>query len=188
MPRWIPNLISVGRIGLVPVWVALAVGVVGAPTPMGALAVLGLIGGSDLLDGWIARRYGLTTPLGAALDAVADKLAQIVLVTLLALAPPPGFVPIPVAFLGLLVLRDAVLIVGFWWVRSQTRTLQVEHRWHGKVSSSVLFGLMAAAHLPASAPYLDVGFAIAGVLLIVNTAMYGQDGIRAVLQARRAAA
>jgi CDP-diacylglycerol--glycerol-3-phosphate 3-phosphatidyltransferase/cardiolipin synthase len=39
-----------------------------------ALLVLALAGASDILDGWAARRFGMATPTGAALDPVADKL------------------------------------------------------------------------------------------------------------------
>ncbi|HBU57978.1 MAG TPA: hypothetical protein DEB33_09550, partial [Gemmatimonadetes bacterium] len=39
-----------------------------------------LMGVTDLLDGWVARRFGLVSQLGAVVDAVSDKLVQIVLV------------------------------------------------------------------------------------------------------------
>jgi cardiolipin synthase len=42
--------------------------------PLVALAVLILAGVSDVLDGWVARRYGLVTATGAALDPITDKL------------------------------------------------------------------------------------------------------------------
>jgi CDP-diacylglycerol--glycerol-3-phosphate 3-phosphatidyltransferase/cardiolipin synthase len=42
--------------------------------PLVAFAVLVLAGVSDVLDGWVARRYGLVTATGAALDPITDKL------------------------------------------------------------------------------------------------------------------
>ncbi len=42
--------------------------------PLAALAVLVLAGLSDVLDGWVARRWGLATPTGAVLDPITDKL------------------------------------------------------------------------------------------------------------------
>jgi cardiolipin synthase len=42
--------------------------------PMAALAILGAAALSDMLDGWYARRFGLVTSTGAALDPLTDKL------------------------------------------------------------------------------------------------------------------
>jgi cardiolipin synthase (CMP-forming) len=42
--------------------------------PVAAIGVLLAAGVSDVLDGWVARRYGLATATGAALDPIADKL------------------------------------------------------------------------------------------------------------------
>lgn len=48
------------------------------------LVVLALAAGTDILDGYIARRYGLATPTGAVVDGVTDKLfVGVVLATLL---------------------------------------------------------------------------------------------------------
>lgn len=72
-----PTLISLARIPL-----AAAFPFVRESVPQ-SLLVLGLAGVSDVVDGWIARRYALTTPTGAVVDGITDKLfAATVLVTL----------------------------------------------------------------------------------------------------------
>ncbi len=48
-----------------------------------AAAVFGLAGITDWLDGYVARKYQLTTPFGAFLDPVADKLMVAVALALL---------------------------------------------------------------------------------------------------------
>lgn len=65
----IPNLITLGRILLVPVVVwAIAAG------EMGVAFVLFLAAGiSDAVDGFLAKRFGMVTELGAYLDPLADK-------------------------------------------------------------------------------------------------------------------
>jgi cardiolipin synthase len=66
----IPNLITLGRVILVPVvfWL-----LVSGQTQLAFFAFV-LAGVSDAVDGFIAKRFGLTTELGAYLDPLADKL------------------------------------------------------------------------------------------------------------------
>jgi CDP-diacylglycerol--glycerol-3-phosphate 3-phosphatidyltransferase len=72
----IPNLLSVLRMLLVPVLLALAWA--GASGPF--LVCLALSFATDILDGWTARRLGLTTRLGATLDSWADLLTYSALI------------------------------------------------------------------------------------------------------------
>ena len=92
----VPNLISLVRLLLVPVFALLIV----RGQDGWAVAVLAVSGASDWLDGVLARR------LGQLLDPAADRL--FIIVTLLALAWS-GVVPW--WLLGVLVLRDVVLAV-----------------------------------------------------------------------------
>ncbi len=63
-----PGLLSLSR---VPLAVGFALVV---EHRVAALIVLGLAGLTDVLDGFIARRYGWVTPTGAAIDGLTDKL------------------------------------------------------------------------------------------------------------------
>ena len=94
----IPNLITLGRILLVPivVWAIWS----GA---MWAAFVLFLAAGvSDAVDGYLAKRFGMTTVLGAYLDPLADKaLIVSIYVTLGIIGKIPGWLVI------LVVSRDA---------------------------------------------------------------------------------
>ena len=70
----IPNCISLFRIVLVPcfAWIFLTAE---QPEEFALAAVLLVVSGiSDLLDGWIARRFHMTSKLGKILDPAADKL------------------------------------------------------------------------------------------------------------------
>ena len=67
----VPNLLSMTRLALLPVFLWLVLG----PEADGwAVAVLMFMGISDYLDGWIARRWQQSSPLGMILDPVADRL------------------------------------------------------------------------------------------------------------------
>jgi cardiolipin synthase len=98
----IPNLITLGRILLVPivVWAIWS----GA---MWAAFVLFLAAGvSDAVDGYLAKRFRMTTVLGAYLDPLADKaLIVSIYVTLGIIGEIPGWLVI------LVVSRD-IMIVG----------------------------------------------------------------------------
>jgi cardiolipin synthase len=68
-PLSIPNLITIGRIVLVPIVVwAISSGAMGL-----AFALFLAAGVSDAVDGFLAKRFNMTTVLGAYLDPLADK-------------------------------------------------------------------------------------------------------------------
>jgi phosphatidylglycerophosphate synthase len=68
--RHVPNALSAARIGATPVLGYLAA--VGAERPFAWLLVAALL--SDVADGYIARRFGLSSRLGAELDSIGDML------------------------------------------------------------------------------------------------------------------
>ena len=70
----IPNLLSLLRIAMIPAFVVLFFR--GGHYLYGAVGVLVASGLTDMLDGVIARRCNLITPLGQVLDPIADKLTQ----------------------------------------------------------------------------------------------------------------
>lgn len=96
----VPNLISFGRLLLVPVFAILII----AEYDYWALAVLAVSGVTDFLDGWLARRWNQVSDLGAKLDPAADRLY--ILSTLLGLAYRDF---IPWWLVGAVVARDVVL-------------------------------------------------------------------------------
>jgi CDP-diacylglycerol--glycerol-3-phosphate 3-phosphatidyltransferase/cardiolipin synthase len=92
----IPNLLTLLRILLIPVFVV----VFYAPAPWARVAaalVFGAAALTDLLDGWLARRWEQTSPLGAFLDPVADKLMVAVALVLLVQADPRAVLALPAA-------------------------------------------------------------------------------------------
>src|SRR5213083_271647 len=72
--RWtLPNIITLARICLTPV-IALLPFISGYWPKVIAFVVFLIAAFSDLLDGYLARRYGTTSELGILLDPIADKL------------------------------------------------------------------------------------------------------------------
>lgn len=102
----VPNLISIARLLLVPVFAALAL----RGQDAAALAVLVIAGASDWLDGRLARALNQQSRLGELLDPSADRL--FILVTLLVLATR-DVVPwwLVIVIVGRDVLLSLVLLV-----------------------------------------------------------------------------
>lgn len=183
-PAWLPNAISAVRVLLVPAWVVLAEAHQRAfaldPTATrwrtAALGVLLAIGLSDVLDGWLARRFHLQTRFGAMLDAVADKLAQVVMFTWLALRGAPGFDPIPLWFVAALVVRDVGLGIGYLVIRRRNGRVVVVHEAHGKAASVSLFLLLVWVQWGAGVVWLDAVLGSLTVLIATSTALYVRRG------------
>jgi cardiolipin synthase (CMP-forming) len=69
----LPNILTLSRIVAVPVLVAL----MWTPEPLPyafAFALYAIVGVTDYFDGWLARRMGSVSKLGAFLDPIADKI------------------------------------------------------------------------------------------------------------------
>jgi cardiolipin synthase len=100
----LPNLISLGRLLLVPleVWLIFV-----GHYPL-AFCILVTAGVSDALDGFIAKRFDRCTRLGALLDPVADK--AMVISVYIALAVEQH---LWASLVVLVVLRDVMIVGGF---------------------------------------------------------------------------
>jgi CDP-diacylglycerol--glycerol-3-phosphate 3-phosphatidyltransferase len=92
----IPNLLTLLRIALIPVFVVIFYIPVPWARPVCA-AVFGIAALTDLIDGWLARRWDQTSPLGAFLDPVADKLMVAVALVLLVQGRPEVLLALPAA-------------------------------------------------------------------------------------------
>lgn len=166
----VPNLISLGRILLVPVFAALFL--TGRPT--GAVVVFAVAAASDAFDGFLARVLDQRTPLGAILDPLADKLLGLAALVLLVVAGA-----LPFWLLGLSLLRDLV-VVGFG-LAVRGRLAQITFA-PTRISKYATFSLMATvvlallASLPGAGeglgPWTTVAAAVAAQCLLVATAQY----------------
>ncbi len=124
----VPNALSLSRIFMVPVVVALLLARADA---LGA-AFYALAAATDVLDGRLARRAG-PTRLGRILDPVADRLMLSSVAVVLAIR---GL--LPAWAVVILVGRDLLALAGSLVVGSKIRV-----NWVGKAATAVLMGAVA---------------------------------------------
>ena len=100
----VPNLITAARLVAIPVFVWL---LFARDNRAAAAALLGVLGSTDWVDGFVARRYDQVTQLGKILDPVADRLLLGVGVVSILI---DGSVPLVVAVLTL--VREGLVAVA----------------------------------------------------------------------------
>ena len=135
----VPNALTLLRLLLIPVFVHFFFS---SPYSLTPLLVLALSALSDVLDGFIARRFAMVSDFGKFLDPLADKLTQATLLLCLSLRyAAAGFL------LGLLVIKE--LAMGSFALLTLERTDGVHSaRWHGKLNSTILEASLALMLLP----------------------------------------
>jgi CDP-diacylglycerol--glycerol-3-phosphate 3-phosphatidyltransferase len=172
--RFLPNAVTLLRLLLVPVfgWSVVAGRTALAPALLVALAA------SDWVDGLLARRYRAESRLGALLDPLADKLAQLAGLILLGYFPHPAFTRIPVPFVSLVLGRELMLVYGALRVRFRKGTIHVRPRFEGKATTAILFALLVASSLRAP-PWAVAALSVLGApLVVVSAVRYILDGRR----------
>ena len=137
MTYTLPNLLTLFRIALVPVFLALFF------TPVswareGCAAVFALAAATDWLDGYLARRMGLVSPIGAFLDPVADKLMVAAALVLLVQADPTPWMAVP-----------AVVIIGREITVSALREWMADLGARARVAVSAVGKFKTAAQMVA---------------------------------------
>ena len=165
------NAITIARLLLTPVWLAVVV----AQGPTWTSFLLGFVlAATDGVDGYIARRQG-TTRSGAFLDPLADKF--LVVGGLVALVVADAFWWLPVA---IITFREVAISCYRSWVAK--RGISVPARYWAKVKTVVQEVAIGLALLPLTADVPVIAKAVlwAGVVLAVVTgAQYLLDGRKA---------
>ncbi len=126
----IPNLLSYLRLALIPLIIRLYC----FEKQFNAAAwVMAASAATDVIDGWIARRFNMITDWGKIIDPIADKLTQVAICSCLAWR----FVPVRY-LLFLLVAKEFFLgVVSLVFIK-KTDTV-VGSVWYGKATTVVLF-------------------------------------------------
>lgn len=135
MLKHVPNILTVLRFFLIPNIVSSLV----SGNYILAFVFLTISGLTDILDGYIARKFDFITNFGKLIDPLADKATQLSVLTVLALQNI-----IPVWILIIVLLKEFVMISGASFLYG--KEFVVSSRWYGKLST-VLFYIAIVASL-----------------------------------------
>jgi cardiolipin synthase len=176
----IPNVVSIVRIGLVPVLVWL---LVGKDDPTSAALLLGGIGATDWIDGYLARRLDQVSELGKFLDPLADRLAVAAAVIA---GWVSGALPWPVALA--IVVREAVVGIGALVLATRARA-KLAVRQMGKNATFALYFAIPAFFLHAGTgaafwEWAGWGLAVPGLILYYAVAVAYFGDMRRLMSPR----
>jgi cardiolipin synthase (CMP-forming) len=162
----LPNLLSIGRILLVPVTVwALLDGDYNL-----AFLVFIVAGLTDGIDGYIARRFNVRSELGAYLDPLADKALLVAIYVTLAF-----LLKLPLWLVIIVVTRDILIVAGVLLSRFVGRPLAVNPHIISKANTVAQIILAAGAISALAFGFHDdeVILWASGVVAVLTVASFG---------------
>jgi cardiolipin synthase len=179
----VPNLISVARLACVPLflWLLLA-----RDEKIAAALLLGVLGATDWVDGWIARHFDQGSELGKVLDPTADRILLLCAGIALLI---DGSLPL---WVGIVVLARELVISIAVLVLAAAGARRMDVQWAGKAGTlALMFALpgflLADAISELRVPILVVTwvFTIGGLVLSYYAAIAYIPQARAALREGR---
>jgi cardiolipin synthase len=168
----IPNLLTFSRIAGIPILLALLY-VPFEITSWIALFLYIVFCVTDFLDGYLARKWQVSSPIGTFLDPIADKiLVAVLLIVFVDLGRLPGFWILPVAiilvrelliaglreYLGAKDIKVPVIYISKW--KTAIQMIALGFLIVGHISTSFLFigwaGILIAAGITAYTGYIYI--------------------------------
>ncbi|MCP5179591.1 MAG: CDP-diacylglycerol--glycerol-3-phosphate 3-phosphatidyltransferase [Pseudomonadales bacterium] len=160
----LPNILTFARILLVPFFAVLYLSDWEQRYTWTA-ALFALAAFTDWLDGYIARKFNQTTPFGAFIDPVADKIIVATALVLVVGHYHHLWLTIPAL---VIVGREIVISALREWMAEMNRRGQVAVSWFGKVKTTVQ--MLAIVVLLATPPWVNAAWTIIGYLLLYAAA------------------
>lgn len=167
----LPNLLTIGRILAIPVicWLLVAGGDALRWT---AFVLYVVAAATDWLDGYLARRMNLASPLGRMLDPIADKL--LVAALLIVFAYTRDFSALDLIPAVAMMIRE-ILVSGlreFLGPRNVVVHVTALAKWKTTVQLVALAVIMLEALVPGLGLLSDLVFWAAGLLTVWTGAQY----------------
>jgi len=170
----IPNLITLARILMVPV----VVWAIASHTMWLAFVLFLLAGVSDAVDGFIAKRFGMTTELGAYLDPLADKALIVSIYLTLGINGD-----IPPWLVILVVSRDILIVGGIILSWLMDNPLKIKPLWVSKLNTvaQIVFACVVLGSLGFNIQVANLRLVLMGavaVLTLLSIGAYLNEWVR----------
>ncbi len=131
-------MLTLFRIAAIPVVVLLFYSPLEHARPVAAI-LFGIAAITDLLDGWVARRFGQMSKFGEFLDPVADKLMVAIVLVMLVQDDPWWYVDI---IAMIIIGREITISALREWMATIGERANVQVNWSGKVKTVLqMFGI-----------------------------------------------
>lgn len=167
----IPNILSFFRLCLIPliVWLYCF-----KKDYLMTTFILVLSGITDVVDGIIARKFGMVSDFGKAFDPIADKLTQII--TLFCLVTRFHHMIIPLVILTV----KEILAAVFNMITIKKTGEVMGAVWHGKLNTVLLYSVMLIHLVWINIPALvsDILIGICTVMMLISAILYNLRSIR----------
>ena len=177
----IPNLLSLFRLALIPVYIYIYLGATETYQYITAGTIMAVSCLTDLIDGKVARRFNMVTDLGKALDPAADKLIQIAMMLCAATRTKAAWL-----LIGLHIVRELSLAALGARVLQCTGKVY-SARWYGKLCTAVIYIVMAGVLFWPDMPgaLMHGGIALCAALIGLCLLLYGAKYLRLLRQSEQ---
>ncbi len=169
----IPNLLSFLRLAMIPLimWLYL-----GKQAYVAAGILLAVSGLTDLVDGYLARRFHWISDLGKVLDPVADKLTQGAMLLCLTLRYPLMLLPVCI-----MAAKELFMMISGPVVIRKTGQV-ISAQWHGKIATAMLYAMMILHVFWAMIPAVvsNVCIVLTACAIALSFVLYAASNIRAL--------
>lgn len=177
----IPNILSFIRLALIPLIVFFYV----RDNHIAALIVILISSATDIIDGFIARKFNMITDFGKMIDPVADKLTQIAIIICLVGEFP--MMLIPLCIMPIKEIISFIIRLKLFKVADAVEGAV----WHGKANTVILYAVICLHVLlwDAINPVLSTALILfSASFMIFSFTMYTVSCVKLIASAKKESA
>ena len=131
---------------------------------------------TDIVDGFIARKFDMISDFGKAFDPVADKLTQIAMLFCLVTRFPLMLIP-----LIILIVKEALAAI-MNMITLEKAGFVVAAKWHGKLNTVLIYSMMFIHIVWFNIPEIvsDVLIGICIAMMVISSFLYTKSDVKAI--------